>query len=101
MTVTNAATTVARSSEIDARDSKSGLGLDSIVLLKKQDKCSVKNILSCSGNSLPKLRAERQCSLIESTELGNLFLMEGPAANDIKRTFYVTGCKYLFIRRVF
>ena len=91
MTVTNAAATGARSTEIDAKDSTSGLG-DSIVLLKKQGKCSVKNILSRSGNSLPKLRAERQRSLKKSTELGNSFVMEGLGANDVIRSFRMTSC---------
>jgi len=87
------------------------LGLDSIVLLKRQGKSSVKNIVSsssflrtrpsgqrleCNGEartaisgdaSLPKLRAERQGSLKKSTDLGNPFAMERLAANDIIRSF--------------
>src|SRR5713101_5852464 len=49
MTVTNAATTVARSSETGAKAPTLDLGLDSIVLLKRQGKFSVKNIVSPSS----------------------------------------------------
>ncbi len=48
MTVTNAAGTVARNSEIGTECSTLDLGLDSIVLLKRQGKLSVKNIVSPS-----------------------------------------------------
>ncbi len=82
MTVRNAAATVARNSEIDAKDSTLGLGLDSIDPLKKLGKCSVKNILSRSGDSLPKLRAERRRSLRKAIELRSPCMIEGLAAND-------------------
>ena len=111
MTVTNAAPTVTRNAEIDTLASTSELRLDSIVLLKKQWKCSVKNIASPSsflrtadqdsdlnameklrlrflrGNSLPRLRAEKQVALKKSTDLGNPFVMDRLAANDIIRSF--------------
>src|SRR6267378_1533136 len=49
MTVTNTAATVARNTEIDTEDSTLDLGLDCIVLLKRQEKSSVKNIVSPSS----------------------------------------------------
>ncbi len=130
MTATNAAATVARNTEIDTKASALGLGLDSIVVLKRQGKSSIKNIVSpssfggwlessasegerwlrspaqdgdlyameklglrlLSGSCLPKLRADRQTSLKESTELGNPSVVERLAANDIIRSFYMTSC---------
>ncbi len=91
MKVTNAAATVARNTEIDTKASALGLGLDSIVLLKRQGKSSIRNILSRSGDSLPKLRVERRRLLKKSIELGNPFVMKGLASNDSIRDFYVTS----------
>jgi len=111
MATTNAAATVARNTEIDTRDSTLDLRLDSIVLLGRQGKSSVKDIVSPSsflrtadqdthlnameklrlrflrGDSLPKLRVERQGSLKKSTDLGNPFVIKRLAANDIIRSF--------------
>src|SRR5260370_27662545 len=49
MTVANAAATAARSSENDSKSPTFDLGLDSIGLLKKQGKFSLKNIASVSS----------------------------------------------------
>ncbi len=49
MTVTNAAATVASNSETGPKSPTLDLGLDSIVLLKRQGKFSVENIASASG----------------------------------------------------
>ncbi len=91
MTVTNAAATVATNAEIVSNASALDLGLDSIVLLKRQGKASVKNILSRSVDSLPQLRVESRRWLKKSIELGNPVVMEGLAANDSIRDFYVTS----------
>ncbi len=96
MTAMNAAATVARNTEIDTKASTLDLGLESVVLLKKQGKLSVKNIVSplsflrtaaqdsdlnameklglrlLSGDRLPKLPPERQ----GVTESGNPFVRE-------------------------
>src|SRR5258708_37762308 len=49
MPVTNAGATVARNSEADTKSSTLDLALDSLVLLKRQGKSSVKNIVSPSS----------------------------------------------------
>src|SRR5712664_1991577 len=49
MLATNAAATVVRNSEADTKSSTLDLALDSIVLLKRQGKSSVKNIVSPSS----------------------------------------------------
>ncbi len=49
MTVTNAAATVARNTEIDTKASALDLNLDSVTLLRRQGKSSVKDIVSPSS----------------------------------------------------
>ncbi len=49
MTVTNAAATVVRNPETGIKSPTLDLGLDSIVLLKRQGKFSIKNIASASS----------------------------------------------------
>src|SRR6267378_2932872 len=96
MNATNPAAAVGGDTESDIKASTLNLGLDSIALLKKQGIFSAKNIVSpssflrtaaqdsdlnameklglqlLSGDSLPKVCAERQAS----TEFGNPFEME-------------------------
>jgi len=87
MTLTNAAATVARDTEIETKPSALDLGLDSIVLLKKQGKLSVKNIVSPSSfrgwlESSPSegerwLRTRAQDSDLYAMEKLGLRLMTG------------------------
>src|SRR5882762_2688472 len=78
MTVTNAAATVARNTEINAKASTIDLGLDSIGLLKRQGKSSVKDIVSPSGfrGWLESSPIEGERWLRSSARDGDLYAME-------------------------
>src|SRR5216683_1053705 len=78
MTVTNAAAKVARNTEIDTRASALDLGLDSIVLLKRQGKSSVKNIVSPSSfrGWLESSPSEGERWLRNHAQDGDLYAME-------------------------
>src|SRR5882672_11328805 len=78
MTVTDAAATVARNSETDTKSSTLDLGLDSIVLLKRQGKSSVKNIVSASNfrGWLESSPSEGERWLRNRAQDGDLYAME-------------------------
>ncbi len=78
MTVTNAAAKVARNTEIDTRASALDLGLDSIVLLKRQRKSSAKNIVSPSSfrGWLESSPSEGERWLRNRAQEGDLYAME-------------------------
>src|SRR5260370_10662644 len=78
MTVTNAAATVARNSETDTKSSTLDLGLDSIVLLKRQGKSSVKNIVSPSSfrGWLESSPSDGERWLRSRAQDGDLYAME-------------------------
>src|SRR5258708_8110952 len=78
MSVTNTAASVARNSEIDNKASALDLGLDSIVLLKRQGKSSVKNIVSPSSfrGWLESSPSEGERWLRNHAQDGDLYAME-------------------------
>ena len=78
MTVTNAAATVARNSGNDTKSSTLDLGLDSIGLLKRQGKFSLKNIASASTfrGWLESSPSEGERWLRNSAQEGDLYAME-------------------------
>ncbi len=78
MTVTNTAATVTRNTEIDTKASTLDLGLDYIVLLKKQGKVSLKNIVSPSSfrGWLESSPSDGERSLRSAAQDGDLYAME-------------------------
>ncbi len=78
MTVTNAAATVARSSETGAKAPTLDLGLDSIVLLKRQRKFSLKNIALASSfrGWLESSPSEGERWLRRAAQDGDFYAME-------------------------
>ena len=78
MPVTNAAAPVARNTEIDAKASALDLGLDSIVLLKRRGKASIKNIVSPSSfrGWLESSPSEGERWLRNRAQDGDLYAME-------------------------
>ncbi len=78
MAVTNAAATVARNSETGTESSTLDLGLDSIVLLKRQGKFAVKNIVSASTfrGWLESSAGEGERWLRNRAQDGDLYAME-------------------------
>src|SRR5258708_2657851 len=78
MSVTNTAASVARNSEIDNKASALDLGLDSIVLLKRQGKSSVKNIVLPSSfrGWLESSPSEGERWLRVAAQDGDLYAME-------------------------
>ncbi len=79
MTVTNAAAIVARNPETGAKSSTLDLGLDSIVLLRRQGKFSVKNMASASRfrGWLENSPSEGERWLRNRAQDGDLYAMEG------------------------
>ncbi len=78
MTVTNAAATVVRNPETGIKSLTLDLGLDSIVLLKRQGKFSVKNIASPSSFRawLESSLSEGERGLQSSAQKGDLYGVE-------------------------
>jgi len=78
MTLTNTAATSARDPETDTKASVLDLGLDSIVLLKRQGKFSVKNIALASSfrGWLESSPTEGERWLRSSAQNGDLYAME-------------------------
>src|SRR6267378_473246 len=78
MTLTNATATVARNSETGTESSTLDLGLDSIVLLKRQGKFSVKNNVSASTfrGWLESSPSEGEEWLRSRAQGGDLYAME-------------------------
>ncbi len=78
MTVANAAATIARNSETGTESSTLDLGLDSVVLLKRQGKPSVKNIVSPSSfrGWLESSPSEGERWLRNRAQDGDLYAME-------------------------
>ena len=78
MTLTNTAATSARDPETDTKSSVLDLGLDSIVLLKRQGKFSVKNIAFASSfrGWLESSPTEGERWLRTSAQDGDLYAME-------------------------
>src|SRR5258708_15801074 len=78
MAVTNAAATVVKNPETDTESSTLDLGLDSIVLLKRQGKFSVKNIVSASTfrGWLESSASEGERWLRNRAQDGDLYAME-------------------------
>lgn len=78
MTVTNATARVARNTEIDTKALPLDLGLDSIVLLKRQGKSSVKDIVSSSSfrGWLESSPSEGERWLRSAAQDGDLYAME-------------------------
>jgi len=78
MTVTNAAATVARDAETCIKSSLLDLGLDSIILLKRQGQFSVKNIVSASSFQgwLESSPSEGELWLRNRAQDGDAYAME-------------------------
>src|SRR5712671_4393239 len=78
MALTNTAAAVTKNTEIETKASPLDLGLDSIVLLKRQGKFSVKNIVSPSSfrGWLESSPSEGERWLRGSAQDGDLYAME-------------------------
>jgi len=78
MTVTNAAATVATDTETRTKSSPLDLGLDSIILLKRQRKFSIKNIVSASSfrGWLESSPSEGELWLRNRAQDGDVYAME-------------------------